>query len=132
MARASCRSCRSTCARRYDDDDNFAFASDALERHKQRGEFDEEFAVASPSAAAMLARAQERGRPEARAERRAKRQQLEAEAEKWAPGSAAMLALAQGFLNPDETRTHASRRPSRPRASRVVCRRASAVQLAMC
>ena len=86
---------------RYDDDDNFAFASDALEWHEQRGEFDEEFAVASPSAAAMLARAQERGRPEARAERRAKRQQLEAEAEKWAPGSAAMLALAQGFLNPD-------------------------------
>jgi hypothetical protein len=87
---------------RYEEEGKFAFVSDTPEQlEQQRGDDDEEFAAASPSAAAVLALAQERGRPEARAERHAARQQLDAEADKWAPGSVAMLALAQGFLNPD-------------------------------
>lgn len=58
-------------------------------------------AAASPHSALVLAHAKERGRPEARAARRAAMMQLEAEADKWAPGSAAVQALAAGFLHPD-------------------------------
>lgn len=65
---------------------------------------DEEFVPASPGTILLMAAARERGRPEARAARRAEQQrdqQLKAEADKWAPGSAAVQALAEGFLNPN-------------------------------
>ena len=66
------------------------------------------FAVASPRTAFVQAVAKKRGRSHARAERAATRlqaeveaEQLEAEADKWAPGGAAMLSLARSFHDSD-------------------------------
>ena len=117
-------------ALRYSETESFKFACRAVERGAARGaaaarlqrsavppqramrlaapDDEDDFSAASPGTAHVMAAAHERGRWEARAARHAavqqrerEEQQLEAEANKWAPGGAAMRELAQDFLNPD-------------------------------
>jgi hypothetical protein len=79
----------------YDESDNFQFVTVGFAPDDDN----DDIAVASPGTALINVRAYERGRAQARADRRATQEQIEAEAAKWAPGTGAMLALAQGFLD---------------------------------